>query len=76
MHANPGVRSAIQSLAGVYIYDYVPQPSISRRINELFNYAEYRLTQLLNNTGELSRDAADELITIAVILSMQDVSTP
>lgn len=73
MHENEGVRAAIQCLAGVYIYDYVPQPSISKRINELFGMAERRLTALLNAADGLHADQGSELITIAVILSMQDV---
>lgn len=74
MQGNDGVRSAIQCLAGVYIYDYVPQRGISKRINELFEVAEARLTELINDPMTLKSDRADELITIAVILSMQDVS--
>lgn len=74
MHENEGVRAAIQCLAGVYIYDYVPQPFISKRINELFGMAERRLTTLLNDPKGLKMDQGSELITIAIILSMQDVS--
>lgn len=74
MHKKPGVRSAIQSLAGIYIYDYRPVQHIKDRVIERFTDAERRFTELLNDS-RTSRDGnlADELITIAVILSMQDV---
>lgn len=74
MQGSEGIRAAIQSLAGVYIYDYVPQAKVSKRVNELFKIAETRLTQLLNHPQSLDMDHGNEIITIAVILSMQDVS--
>ncbi|KJK73608.1 hypothetical protein H634G_11117 [Metarhizium anisopliae BRIP 53293] len=49
MHKSPGVRSAIQSLAGIYIYDYLPLDSIRDRVNQRFSEAEQRLSQLLND---------------------------
>jgi hypothetical protein len=73
LHEVPGIRAAIQSLAGVYIYDYMPQPVVSKRVNLLFNIAESRLAELLNNESTLTRDEVMELVTISVILSMQDV---
>lgn len=75
MHKSLGVRSAIQSLAGIYIYDYLPLDSIRKRVNQRFSDAEDRLTQLLNDPATARDESlANELITIAVILSMQDVS--
>ncbi|VUC21728.1 unnamed protein product [Clonostachys rosea] len=74
MHETEGVRAAMQSLAGVYIYDYVPSYKISRRVNELFSIAEHRMTVLLNDpeaAGDESK--AQELITITTLLSMQDI---
>ncbi|KAL7817113.1 fungal-specific transcription factor domain-containing protein [Trichoderma gracile] len=73
MEGSEGVLCAIQSLAGIYVYDYQPMEEISRRINHRFALAEARLSHLLSRTG-LSVDEASELITIASILSMQDVS--
>lgn len=73
MQENDGVRAAIQSLAGVYIYDYAAAEHVRKRINELFRDAEARLTELLNDPDILQDDKATELITITVILSMQDV---
>ncbi|PTB69053.1 hypothetical protein BBK36DRAFT_1192964 [Trichoderma citrinoviride] len=67
-----GVLCAIQSLAGIYVYDYQPMEEISRRINHRFALAENRLSQLLSR-ADLSVDEASELITIASILSMQDI---
>ena len=74
MHKSDGVRAAIQSLAGIYIYDYQPIEAIRNRVNQRFADAEARFTDLLNDpvTGE-SEDQANELITIAAVLSMQDI---
>ena len=74
MHKSPGVRSAIQSLAGIYIYDYLPLDSIRDRVNQRFSEAEQRLSQLLNDSTTAQNEAqANEFITIVAILSMQDV---
>lgn len=74
MHKSVGVRAAIQSLAGIYIYDYQPLDSIRSRVNERFSQAEERLTALLNDPKTYRDEAqANELISIAVILSMQDI---
>ena len=75
MHKSIGVRSAIQSLAGIYIYDYQPLKSIRDRVNQRFQDAEKRFTQLLNDPATYRDESqANEMITIGVILSMQDVS--
>lgn len=77
MHKSDGVRAAIQSLAGIYIYDYQPTDSIRRRVNARFFEAEQRFSHLLNNPNTVRSEAhANELITMAVILSMQDVRRP
>ncbi|KAG5916768.1 hypothetical protein E4U42_007516 [Claviceps africana] len=74
MHKSLGVRSAIQSLAGIYIYDYQPLESIRDRVNQRFEDAEKRFTQLLNDPATYHDESqANELITIGVILSMQDI---
>ncbi|EFY90455.1 hypothetical protein MAC_03449 [Metarhizium acridum CQMa 102] len=74
MHKSVGVRSAIQSLAGIYIYDYLPLESIRNRVNQRFSDAEERFSQLLNDPMTATDETqANELITIAVILSMQDI---
>ncbi|KAL6696554.1 fungal-specific transcription factor domain-containing protein [Trichoderma pleuroticola] len=72
MEGNNGVLCAMQSLAGIYVYDYQPLEEISRRINHRFALAEARLSQLLAKT-EPTVDETSELITIASILSMQDI---
>jgi hypothetical protein len=74
MHQNSGVRAAIQALAGVYIYDYTPTPKVRQQVNGLFKIAESRLTELINYPTELDDNLSEELITIATLLSMQDVS--
>ncbi|PNY25595.1 Uncharacterized protein TCAP_04467 [Tolypocladium capitatum] len=74
MHKSDGVRAAIQSLAGIYIYDYQPINAIRKRVNDRFYDAESRLSRLLNDpTTAQNESHANELITIAVILSMQDI---
>ncbi|KAL7940244.1 fungal-specific transcription factor domain-containing protein [Trichoderma barbatum] len=72
MHGNNGVLCAIQSLAGIYVYDYQPLEDISRHIEAKFVHAEARLSQLLGET-ELTVADTSELITISSILSMQDI---
>jgi hypothetical protein len=74
MQQNSGVRAAIQALAGVYIYDYTPTPKVRQQVNGLFKIAESRLTELINYPTELDDNLSEELITIATLLSMQDVS--
>jgi hypothetical protein len=74
MHKLESVGSAIQTLSGVYVYDYTQTLSLSRRINFEFASSEARLESLLR-TPELRSQNADELITLAVLLSMQDVGT-
>ncbi|RDA84618.1 hypothetical protein CP532_6031 [Ophiocordyceps camponoti-leonardi (nom. inval.)] len=74
MHKSEGVLAAIQSLAGIYIYDYKPIDSVRKRVNERFFEAELRLSRLLNDPSTMRNEAlANELITIAVLLSMQDI---
>ncbi|POR34629.1 Uncharacterized protein TPAR_05173 [Tolypocladium paradoxum] len=74
MHKSDGVRAAIQSLAGIYIYDYQPVDAIRKRVNDRFYDAESRLSRLLDDPTTGQNEAqANELITIAVILSMQDI---
>jgi hypothetical protein len=72
MHSLRSVGSAIQALSGVYVYDYAPNDELSRRINIEFSNAEQRLDELLRSP-EFRAQHADELITLAVLLSMQDV---
>ena len=75
MHTSEGVRAAIHSLAGTYIYDYQPTGVIRKRVNERYAVAEARLSHLLNDAKALADlDTGNEVITILVILSMQDVS--
>ena len=74
MHRSIGVLSAIQSLAGIYIYDYLPLGSIRSRVNQRLFTAEDRFTQLLNDPETARNEMqANEFIAIVVILSMQDV---
>ncbi|TFB07765.1 hypothetical protein CCMA1212_000570 [Trichoderma ghanense] len=72
MEGSEGVLCAIQSLAGIYVYDYQPMEEISRRINHRFALAEARLSHLLSR-ADLTVEEASELITILSILSMQDI---
>ena len=73
MQQSEGVQAAIQSLAGIYVYDYQPTNQILRRVNDRFSVAESRLTDLLNDPTSLEVGKGSEVITISVILSMQDV---
>ncbi|KAJ3476228.1 hypothetical protein NLG97_g9196 [Lecanicillium saksenae] len=73
MHDSVGVLSAIQSLAGIYIHDYLPDEIVRRRVNERFAIAEARLSQLLQDQANLDARESSELITLASLLSMQDI---
>jgi hypothetical protein len=73
MHKNEGILYAIQSLAGVYIYDYLPDELIRQRINERYVMADEYFSKLLVAPESRRIGGGDEVITMAVILSMQDV---
>ncbi|KAG7408424.1 hypothetical protein Forpe1208_v012031 [Fusarium oxysporum f. sp. rapae] len=73
MHKNEGILHAIQSLVGIYIYDYVPDERIRRRINQLYIKADEYFSTLLNAPEGREIGKGQEAITMAVLLSMQDV---
>lgn len=73
MHDSVGVLSAIQSLAGIYIHDYLPDEIVRRRVNERFAMAEARFSQLLQDPANLDARESSELVTLASLLSMQDI---
>lgn len=75
MNSSDGVRAALQSLAGMYIYDYRPEETLRRRINERFQEANECFSELLLDSASPRRQHfSQELVSIAVILSVQDVS--
>ncbi|KAF4970443.1 hypothetical protein FSARC_2520 [Fusarium sarcochroum] len=73
MHKNEGILHAIQSLAGVYIYDYLPDERIRQRINQRYIMADEYFSKLLNAPESREVGKGAEVITMAVLLSMQDV---
>ncbi|KAG7403708.1 hypothetical protein Forpe1208_v016183 [Fusarium oxysporum f. sp. rapae] len=73
MHKNEGILHAILSLAGIYIYDYVPVECIRRRTNQLHVKADQYYSTLLNAPESRKIGKGQEVIAMAVILSMQDV---
>lgn len=73
MHKNEGILHAIQSLAGIYIYDYLPDERIRQRTNQLYVKADQYFSTLLNAPESRKIGKGQEVITMAVILSMQDV---
>lgn len=73
MHSSDAILAAIQSLAGIYVHDYLPDENVRRRVNERFAAAESRLCQLLQQQGVLNDIEQSELVTISSILSMQDI---
>ncbi|KAL6409660.1 hypothetical protein AUP68_06043 [Ilyonectria robusta] len=73
MHENEGIRCAIQSLAGVYIYDYLPDERIRQRINDRYMLADAHFSNLLVSPESSEIGKGSEVITMAVILSMQDI---
>ncbi|KPM40958.1 hypothetical protein AK830_g5628 [Neonectria ditissima] len=73
MHKNEGILCAIQSLAGVYIYDYLPDERIRKRINDRYIKADEIFRSLLTKPESYEIGKGSEVITMAVILSMQDI---
>ncbi|KAF5979012.1 hypothetical protein FCOIX_5556 [Fusarium coicis] len=73
MHKNEGILHAIQSLAGVYIYDYIPDERIRQRINQRYTMADQYFSTLLNAPESRETGKGQEVITMAVLLSMQDI---
>lgn len=73
MQQIPSVLAAMQSLAGIYVYDYARNDTLRRRVNESLAIAEARLSELLRDIFILGDDESNELITLASLLSMQDV---
>ncbi|KAK4073097.1 transcriptional regulator family: Fungal Specific TF [Purpureocillium lilacinum] len=74
MHQSDGVRAAIQGLAGLYVYDYTPIDEVERRVIRKLAEAESCYSSLLANpTTAESKASSSEAITLAVILSMQDI---
>ncbi|KAK2591013.1 hypothetical protein QQS21_011306 [Conoideocrella luteorostrata] len=73
MHQSHGIQAAIHSLAGIYVYDYQPTSSLRNQVSERFRTADNRMSYLLQNSAALTGGELDELITLLVILSMQDV---
>ncbi|TQV89996.1 zinc finger-like protein [Cordyceps javanica] len=63
----------MQSLAGIYVDDYIPNKSIRLLVNERFVSAEARLSKLLQDQRNLGINESSELMTLALLLSMQDV---
>ncbi|KAF4965875.1 hypothetical protein FZEAL_10723 [Fusarium zealandicum] len=73
MHKNEGILHAIQSLAGVYIYDYLPDERVRKRINHRYKLADEYFSKLLIAPESREVGGGDEVITMAVLLSMQDI---
>ncbi|KAF4992178.1 hypothetical protein FGRMN_7309 [Fusarium graminum] len=73
MHKNEGILYAIQSLAGVYIYDYLADERIRQRINQRYVMADQYFCKLLNAPESSVLGEGKEVITMAVLLSMQDI---
>ncbi|KGQ02538.1 hypothetical protein BBAD15_g12251 [Beauveria bassiana D1-5] len=70
---HPAVIAAIQSLAGIYVHDYLPCDNVRRLVNKRFAIAEARLSGLLQDADNLDESESGELVTLASLLSMQDV---
>ncbi|KAH6869273.1 fungal-specific transcription factor domain-containing protein [Thelonectria olida] len=73
MDENEGIRCAIQSLAGVYIYDYLPDERIRQRTNERHVLADAHFSKLLTTLKSTEAKKRSEAVTMAIILSIQDV---
>jgi hypothetical protein len=72
-HNNEGILHAIQSLAGVYVYDYLPDERMRQLINQRYVVADQYFSTLLNTPESTENGKGQEVITMAVLLSLQDV---
>lgn len=70
---NENIRDAMDSLVGVYIFDYTSAPMVREHANASFERADTRLEELLNRP-HLDAKETNETITIMILLAMQDVS--
>ncbi|KAK2122125.1 hypothetical protein NOF04DRAFT_1374289 [Fusarium oxysporum II5] len=73
MHGNEGILHAIQSLSGIYIYDYLPQERIRQRINQRYDMANQYYCTLLHAPESREIGKGQEAITMTVLLSMLDI---
>lgn len=74
MHASSEIRAAIQELAGFFTHDDLTAASSRCQVNESFSAARGRLEGLLRNQESLTPDETTEMMTMLVILSVNDVS--
>ncbi|KAJ0129946.1 Catechol 1,2-dioxygenase, partial [Fusarium oxysporum f. sp. albedinis] len=73
MHKNEGILHAIQSLSGIYIYDYMPLEDIRQRINQRYDMANQYYSTLLHAPESREVGKGQEVITMTVLLSMLDI---
>ncbi|KAF5981589.1 hypothetical protein FBULB1_4700 [Fusarium bulbicola] len=73
MHGNEGIMQAIICLAGIYIYDYVPDERLRQRINQRYVEADQNYIAHLNAPESREVRKGQEVITMTVLLSMLDV---
>ncbi|RBR05201.1 uncharacterized protein FIESC28_11411 [Fusarium coffeatum] len=66
-----GISYAVQSLSFIYIHDYLADQHLRKRANELYAMAVQELDKLLK--GSKSNMWCQEVITMAIFLSMHDV---
>ncbi|KAF4990338.1 hypothetical protein FDECE_14414 [Fusarium decemcellulare] len=73
MHTNEGVAFAIESLAGIYMYENCPNQHIRQDINERHTMAEKYFRQLLLEPRSREVGGGSEVITMCILLSMQNI---
>ncbi|RYC80748.1 hypothetical protein BFJ63_vAg16363 [Fusarium oxysporum f. sp. narcissi] len=73
MHGNEGILYAIQSLSGIYIYDYMPLEDIRQRINQRYDMANQYYSTLLHAPESREVGKGQEVITMTALLSMLDI---
>lgn len=76
MYDNAGVLSALQSLAGVYVHDYLIDETIRGRVDKKFASAEFELRRLIQHQASLTTRGRNEILVLLAVLSVQDINLP
>lgn len=75
LYRTPGVYYAIQILAGTHMYDYWPNETLRKHVNERYMRVVAYLQTRLSDWGTIQVEGdEDVLVTMVILLAMHDVS--